>query len=94
MPKVTFGGRRGDRWSRDIEAVLPQFRGENQPDTADVLGAQTRDGQPLYKLARAGEVVEREPRSVTIARLELLGAEADSAPGGRLQQRHLYPHTG
>src|SRR5690606_39559087 len=38
-----------------------------------------RDGQPLYKLARAGEVVEREPRSVTIARLELLSLEADKA---------------
>ena len=42
---------------------------------ADVFGAQ-RDGQPLYKLARAGEVVEREPRSVNIARLELLALEA------------------
>jgi tRNA pseudouridine55 synthase len=40
-----------------------------------MYSALKRDGQPLYKLARAGEVVEREPRSVTIARLELLAFE-------------------
>lgn len=44
-----------------------------------MYSALKRDGQPLYKLARAGEVVEREPRSVTIARLELLSLEADKA---------------
>jgi tRNA pseudouridine55 synthase len=33
----------------------------------------------LYKLARAGEVVEREARSVTIARLEMLGCEGEQA---------------
>ena len=44
-----------------------------------MYSALKRDGQPLYKLARAGEVVEREPRSVTIARLELLAFEGDTA---------------
>jgi len=33
----------------------------------------------LYKLARAGEVVEREARSVTISRLELLECEGTRA---------------
>jgi tRNA pseudouridine55 synthase len=42
-----------------------------------MYSALKRDGQPLYKLARAGEVVEREPRSVTISRLELLSCEGD-----------------
>jgi len=36
-------------------------------------------GDILHKLARAGEVVEREPRSVNIARLELLALEGDKA---------------
>ncbi|MEB3902347.1 tRNA pseudouridine(55) synthase TruB, partial [Pseudomonas putida] len=40
-----------------------------------MYSALKRDGQPLYKLARAGEVVEREARSVTISRLELLECE-------------------
>jgi tRNA pseudouridine55 synthase len=44
-----------------------------------MYSALKRDGQPLYKLARAGEVVEREPRSVTIARLELLALQEDRA---------------
>lgn len=54
-----------------LEAILPQFRGEIQ-QVPPMYSALKRDGQPLYKLARAGEVVEREPRSVTITRLDLL----------------------
>ncbi|MBX8486728.1 MULTISPECIES: tRNA pseudouridine(55) synthase TruB [Pseudomonas syringae group] len=59
----------------DIEAVLPDFRGQIS-QIPPMYSALKRDGQPLYKLARAGEVVEREPRSVTIARLELLACES------------------
>ena len=62
----------------DIEAVLPQFRGEIS-QIPPMYSALKRDGQPLYKLARAGEVVEREPRSVTITRLELLECEGTRA---------------
>lgn len=58
----------------DIEAVLPQFRGQIS-QIPPMYSALKRDGQPLYKLARAGEVVEREARSVTINRLELLECE-------------------
>jgi tRNA pseudouridine55 synthase len=61
-----------------IEAVLPRFRGEIQ-QIPPMYSALKRDGQPLYKLARAGEVVERAPRSVTIARLELLGLDSARA---------------
>lgn len=61
-----------------LESLLPQFRGALQ-QVPPMYSALKRDGQPLYKLARAGEVVEREPRSVTIARLDLLSFEADRA---------------
>ncbi|WP_417662897.1 tRNA pseudouridine(55) synthase TruB [Pseudomonas sp.] len=64
--------------SADIEAVLPQFRGDIK-QIPPMYSALKRDGQPLYKLARAGEVVEREPRAVTINRLELLSCEAEVA---------------
>ncbi|WP_295517556.1 tRNA pseudouridine(55) synthase TruB [uncultured Pseudomonas sp.] len=61
-----------------ILAALPAFRGEIE-QIPPMYSALKRDGQPLYKLARAGEVVEREPRSVTIARLELLALREDRA---------------
>ncbi len=62
----------------DIEALLPQFRGQIS-QIPPMYSALKRDGQPLYKLARAGEVVEREARSVTIGRLELLECEGTRA---------------
>lgn len=57
-----------------LEAVLSRFRGDIS-QIPPMYSALKRDGQPLYKLARAGEVVEREPRSVTIGRLDLLSFE-------------------
>ena len=62
----------------DIEALLPRFRGEIK-QIPPMYSALKKDGQPLYKLARAGEVVEREARSVTIARLDLLACENSQA---------------
>src|SRR5450830_1283520 len=62
----------------EIEASLPAFRGLIS-QIPPMYSALKRDGKPLYELARAGEVVEREPRSVTIARLELLACEGDTA---------------
>nr|WP_178121480.1 MULTISPECIES: tRNA pseudouridine(55) synthase TruB [Pseudomonas] len=61
-----------------IQAALPAFRGQIE-QIPPMYSALKRDGQPLYKLARAGEVVEREARSVTIARLELLALQEDRA---------------
>ena len=61
-----------------IQAALPAFRGQIE-QLPPMYSALKRDGQPLYKLARAGEVVEREARSVTIARLELLALQEDRA---------------
>ena len=61
-----------------IEALLPRFRGDIL-QVPPMHSALKRDGQPLYKLARAGEVVEREARSVTISRLQLLDCVGDKA---------------
>ncbi len=36
--------------------------------------ALKQDGQPLYKLARAGSEVERAPRQVSVHRLTLVAA--------------------
>lgn len=62
----------------DIEAVLSRFRGDIE-QIPPMYSALKRDGQPLYKLARAGQVVEREPRSVTIGNLQLLELAGDRA---------------
>lgn len=61
-----------------LSDALAPFRGAIQ-QIPPMYSALKRDGQPLYKLARAGEVVEREARSVTIARLDLLELSGDRA---------------
>lgn len=67
-----------DLQQQDIEQALPAFRGDIL-QVPPMYSALKRDGQPLYKLARAGEVVEREARSVTIAQLQLLEFTGDRA---------------
>lgn len=62
----------------DIEAVLPQFRGVIE-QIPPMYSALKKDGQPLYKLARAGLTVDRPARTVTISELELLSFEGTQA---------------
>ncbi len=54
-----------------IERVLEQFRGSID-QVPPMYSAVKHQGQRLYKLARQGQVVKREPRQVHIRRLELL----------------------
>lgn len=65
--KVTAG-------REDIEHALKAFMGEIL-QTPPMYSAIKRDGQPLYRLARAGHVVPRAPRSIVIHGLALLGFE-------------------
>jgi tRNA pseudouridine55 synthase len=55
----------------EIEEALEHFRGPIV-QYAPAYSAVKRDGVPLYKLARQGEVVERPQREVTIYNLQLL----------------------
>lgn len=57
-----------------LPSLLKSFTGQIE-QIPPMYSALKRNGVPLYKLARAGQVVEREARSVTIERLELLGTE-------------------
>ena len=57
----------------DVEAALARFRGPIS-QVPPMHSALKRDGKPLYEYARAGQVVERAARDVTIHGLELLGA--------------------
>ena len=59
----------------DIERILPQFTGDLM-QIPPMYSALKKDGKRLYELARAGIEVEREPRPVTIFKLEILGFES------------------
>ncbi len=62
--------------SEAVEQALQQFRG-NIMQVPPMHSALKKDGQPLYKLARAGEVVERQARPVSIYELQLLELDGD-----------------
>ena len=64
----------------DIEAVLPQFRGEIQ-QLPPMYSAVQIDGKRLYSLARQGIEVERETRPVTIYQCDLLSFDEETQKG-------------
>ena len=55
-----------------LETLLPRFTGEIQ-QIPPMVSALKKDGKPLYKLAREGKDVHRDPRPVTIHTLEITG---------------------
>ena len=66
-----------------VEEVLAKFRGQIQ-QIPPMYSAIKVNGQKLYDLARKGREVERQPRTITIHELTLLGMEAE---GIRLRVR-------
>jgi tRNA pseudouridine55 synthase len=67
---VSEGGRTSFSVA-EIEAALASFRGRLQ-QVPPMYSAVKREGQPLYRLARRGETVERASRTVDIHELILL----------------------
>ncbi len=59
-----------------LERVLSDFRGEIS-QIPPMYSALKHKGQPLYKLAREGKEVERQPRNVRIYELSLLAQRED-----------------
>lgn len=57
-----------------VEEALAPFRGAIQ-QIPPMVSALKQGGQPLYKLARQGIEVPREPRAITIYRYELVDFE-------------------
>jgi tRNA pseudouridine55 synthase len=55
----------------EIDAVMAKFRGDIQ-QLPPMVSAIKHQGQPLYKLARKGKTVEREPRTIHIYDLRAL----------------------
>lgn len=63
-----------DFTEKDILETMDGFKGD-QFQTPPMFSAKKINGVPLYKLARKGKEVEREPRFINIAKLELLNFE-------------------
>lgn len=59
----------------DIESVLARFEGRIE-QVPPMYSALKHKGQPLYRLARAGREVPREPRAVTIHAIEAVSWES------------------
>ena len=60
-----------------LDAALSRFMGK-QTQIPPMYSAIKRDGQPLYKLARAGIEVERAPRDIEIFEFAVLGFDSAS----------------
>jgi len=60
----------------DVRQVVAGFVGE-MDQVPPMVSAIKRDGQPLYVYARKGIELEREPRRVRIARIEVCAVGAD-----------------
>jgi tRNA pseudouridine55 synthase len=72
-----------------VDEVVAAFVGERQ-QVPPMYSALKREGQPLYRLARAGIEVEREARPIRIDRLELHGIAADRLDLGMLCSKGTY----
>ncbi|MEM9160831.1 MAG: tRNA pseudouridine(55) synthase TruB [Verrucomicrobiota bacterium] len=59
----------------DVKAKMDEFVGD-QYQTPPMFSAIKIKGQPLYKMARKGQEVEREPRFIRISKFDLLGYES------------------
>jgi tRNA pseudouridine55 synthase len=75
-----------------IAAALSAFLGERQ-QIPPMYSALKRDGQPLYKLARAGMTVERAPRPIRIDRFALLGIAGSRLTLEMLCSKGTYVRT-
>ncbi|MFM9028275.1 MAG: tRNA pseudouridine(55) synthase, partial [Bacteroidota bacterium] len=58
----------------DIESAFHKFHGDFY-QTPPMVSAIKKDGVPLYKLARQGKTVEREPRFVHVFAHEIISAQ-------------------
>jgi len=65
--------------AEDLVRVQGQFSGP-LAQIPPMYSALKKDGKPLYRYAREGHCVEREPRQVTIHALHLTRAHEDSEP--------------
>jgi tRNA pseudouridine55 synthase len=78
--------------TQELEAVLAQFKGEIQ-QIPPMHSALKRNGVPLYRLARQGVNVERQPRKVRVHAITLLRAVHDEIDLEVRCSKGLYVRT-
>jgi len=81
-----------DRWQEALPAVLRGFLGPGR-QVPPMYSALKRDGQPLYRLARAGVTVERAPREIEILELTPVSQTAAAAELDVLCSKGTYVRT-
>jgi tRNA pseudouridine55 synthase len=59
---------------KDLQNILPRFRGKVQ-QIPPMFSAVKQGGKRLYQLARAGSIVERAPRLISVYGIDLLHFE-------------------
>jgi tRNA pseudouridine55 synthase len=77
---------------QSLEAVLQGFHGR-QTQIPPMYSALKRDGQPLYKLARAGIEVERAARDIEISGLRLVSLDTPRVELEVLCSKGTYVRT-
>jgi len=80
------------RWQAGLQAVLQGFLGPSQ-QVPPMYSALKRDGQPLYRLARAGVTVERAPREIEIFELTPVSQTEDAVELDVLCSKGTYVRT-
>ena len=79
-------------WQQGLEAALRTFLGPGQ-QIPPMYSALKRDGQPLYRLARAGVTVERAPRDIEIFDLSPVSQTAETVELDVLCSKGTYVRT-
>ena len=75
-----------------IEAAFDKFHGDFY-QTPPMVSAIKKDGVPLYKLARQGKTVEREPRFVHVFAHEITGVRLPEVDFRVLCSKGFYVRT-
>lgn len=70
----------------ELQSLLPKFTGDSE-QIPPMYSALKRDGQPLYKLARAGIEVERQPRKIHLQ--DLAWSDIETNEAGRVLKANL-----
>lgn len=79
-------------WQAGLESALRGFLGPGR-QVPPMYSALKRDGQPLYRLARAGVTVERAPREIEIFELTTVSQSGESVELDVLCSKGTYVRT-
>ena len=75
-----------------LEAAFRKYDGDFY-QIPPMVSAIKKEGVPLYKLARAGKIVEREPRFVRVYAHEILGERSDEVDFRVVCSKGFYVRT-